>query len=272
MAQRSGGVADGAAVASRPVQAVARAVSLLDAIAVHEHGASLTEVSAATGLHKSTAWRLLATLREAGLVRYLPDVERYSLGSKALELGDRARAQLLPVPVVRAVLVRLRDETNETCHLAVPEGSGLVYVEKVESTQAVRIASSVGARLALHCTALGKAYLAFQRPEVVEDRLSVLSLEQRTERTITDVDQLRRELKRVRERGFALDDRENELQMRCVGAPIFGRDGTAVAAISVSAPVARFSIGDAKSTGQLLVDAAEELSSSLRSGDRNHEA
>jgi DNA-binding IclR family transcriptional regulator len=256
---------DAAARSGRPVQAVSRAVALLDAIASRDVGASLAELSRQTGLHKTTAWRLLATLRDSGLVRYLEDEEQYTLGSKALEFGVRARAQMLPVPVVRAVLVRLRDRINETCHLAVPEGAGLVYVEKVESTQAVRIASSVGARLPLHCTALGKSYLAFQREDVIEDRLSVLELGARTERTITDTDRLRRELQRVRERGFAIDDRENELQMRCVGAPIIGEDGTAVAAISVSAPVARFSVEEAKTTGRLLLEAADELGTSVRS-------
>lgn len=261
-------IQDGVPAAGRlgpQVQAVSRAVALLEAIASRDAGASLTELSGQTGLHKTTAWRLLATLRDTGLVRYLEDEGRYTLGSKALQLGVRARVQMLPVPVVRAVLVRLRDRVNETCHLAVPEGAGLIYVEKIESTQAVRIASSVGDRLSLHCTALGKSYLAFQREDVIDDRLSVLHLVARTDWTITDTGTLRRELQRVRERGFAIDDRENESQMRCVGAPIIGEDGTAVAAISVSAPVARLSLQAAKVTGQLLREAAEELGASVRS-------
>lgn len=254
-----------------PVQSVKRAVDLLEAVAAHDGSASLAELSRATGLHKTTAWRLLATLRDAGLVRHVPGEERYSLGSRALALGDRARVQLLPVPVVRGVLVRLRDRTNETCHLAVPEGPGLVYVEKVESNQTVRIASSVGARLPLHCTALGKAYLAFQRDDVLADRLSVLDLTRRTDRTVTDRARLQRELERVRANGFALDDRENELQTRCVGAPIVNADGIAVAAISVSAPVARFSLAAARAIGPVVQDAADELGAAMassRSGSR----
>lgn len=247
----------------RPVQSVARALALIDVIASSDMGASLVELSRETGLHKSTVWRLLATLRDSGIVRYVKDEERYTLGSKALELGARARSQMFPGSVVRAVLVRLRDRTDETCHLAVPEGAGLVYVEKVESTQAVRIASSVGERLLMHCTALGKSYLAFQREEVIDDRLLVLELEARTSRSITEKARLRRELGRVRERGFAIDDRENESQMRCVGAPVIGEDGTAIAAISVSAPVARLSLQAATMTGKLVMDAATELGVSI---------
>ena len=224
---------------SNGVQSVLRAAQLLSALRETHRGATLTELGEVTGLHKSTAHRLLATLRETGFVRYLPVDGLYVLGTELLRLGDAARHQILPGAQAHTFLVALRDETGETVHLGVPDESGLVYADKVESTQAVRIASRVGASMALHCTSLGKSYLAFQPQARIESFLAGAPFPVRTERTITQAPKLRSELGRVRAQGYAIDDRENEEDMRCVAAPILDSDGIALAAVSVSAPANR---------------------------------
>lgn len=266
VANHSLAVADQGAV-TQPVRAVQRAALILDALANTDKPASLGALSNATGLHKTTVWRLLATLTGQGLARYVPEAEGYALGARLLALGEQARTQMLPGPVAHSVLTKLRDRTNETTHLAVPDGAAMVYLEKVESRQTVRIASYVGARLRLHSTSLGKAYLAFQPERTLSELLDEIELEPVTDRTITDLPELRTELQRTRERGYALDDRENEPEMRCIGAPVLGPDGSALAAVSVSAPSSRLTMRGVPQAAAAVMDCAAALSSSLSGSD-----
>jgi IclR family transcriptional regulator, acetate operon repressor len=175
------------------------------------------------------------------------------------------------VPHLRA----LRDRTHETVHLAIPDSSKMVYLDKFESPQPVRLASRVGQQVLLHCTALGKAYLA-ALPETEQlAMVRSLELERRTDRTITDRDELLQELRTGWRRGFTVDDVENEAGVRCVGAVLLDRLDRPVAAISVSAPTSRFSEEEALRVGPWCADTAKTISaelgsiSGLRSGSRS---
>lgn len=153
-------------------------------------------------------------------------------------------------------------ETQETCHLGVMQFPWVVYLEKVESPLAIRMHSEVGAINPMYCTGLGKALLAFSPPDVV-DQVCESELEPRTERTITDPARLRVELARIRERGFAIDDVENEVGIRCVGAPIRGHDGNALAALSLAGPETRLTLEVALELGEQVATVAERISRQL---------
>jgi IclR family transcriptional regulator, KDG regulon repressor len=241
------------------VQSVDRACSLLLALGSAPDGASLARLSRETGLHKSTACRLLATLATSGLVRQVPPDDRYLLGTALPALGDAARAQLLDGHLVHGVLRWLRDQTGETVHLAIPDRFELVYLDKVESGQSLQVASRVGARAPLYCTGLGKAYLANVSPQLLSDFLATVSLEPRTPNTIVDPEAFLSEMETIRRRGWSVDDVENELGVRCVGAAVLGDEQTAVAGVSVTAPATRMTKDKLPTVAALVVEAAVRI-------------
>jgi len=222
------------------VQAVERAVQLLEVLARHDAG--ISEMARETGLHKATVHRLIRTLEQAGLVQVTPDGTRYRLGLRLAEFGSQALARLDLREVALPHLRELRDETRLTVHLAVLDGTDVVYIEKVDSPANLRMASHVGARNPIYCTSLGKAILAALPETQAERLLERVAIVPRTAKTITDPARIREELAAVRRRGYSLDDEENEDGIRCVGAAVLGRDGQVVGAISVSGPA--FSVPD----------------------------
>jgi DNA-binding IclR family transcriptional regulator len=246
-----------------------RSASLRRALAVLGHvrdhaGAdlSLTRLAEAVGLSKSTVLRLTVPLIEAGLLARDRRTGAYRLGPGALRLGQAYLARL----DLRAVAVeeshRLGIETGETVHLVVSDPPDVVYVDKVENGTGARVASRVGGRAPAHSTAAGKAILAWQPDHVVEEIVAA-GLPALTERTITDPARLRAELARIRQRGYAVDDREYQPEVRCVGAPIFNQANHVTSAISISGPTSRIAAARARALGPLVAETAMRISRRL---------
>jgi IclR family transcriptional regulator, acetate operon repressor len=247
---------------SGSVQSVDRACALLHVLGRTPGGASLSQLSRETGLHKSTARRILVSLVAAGLVRQAPPDDHYRLGPALPHLGDAARLHLFDGNVAHSILRTLRDQTRETVHLGIPDRFELVYVDKIESQQSLQVASRIGARTPLYCTGLGKAYLAHMPEGWIADYLAAVELAARTPNTITDPAALLAELAKTRGRGWSLDDVENEADVRCVGAPVIDSSGTVVAAVSVTGPASRLTMDKVPGTAALLVNAATRLGDS----------
>lgn len=238
---------------------VAKAINILDILALKaDFGVSLTELCSLIDMPKSSTHRYLVTLQELGLAERKSD-DHYYLGTKVIEL---AGAYLLKSDLrndSQAALDELAEMTGETVHLAVPSGTEVVYIAKVESKHALSMFSHIGARLPMHCTALGKAILAFSD----FDDLHVLlnkPLVMRTPNSLTTIEALQNELKIIRLRGYALDNEENEIGIRCVGAPIFDYTTKPIGAISVSAPRDRMDQERCNSIGPLVHQAALKIS------------
>jgi DNA-binding IclR family transcriptional regulator len=220
------------------VDAAAKALALLDAFTLETPTLTLAELMERTSLPRATAFRLLATLEQCGYV--VKDGVGYRLGFKVFVLGNVVAEGLDLRRQARRHLAALRDETGETVQLAVLEDWQIVHLDRALSRQAVSYnVSRVGAILPAYCTALGKALLAFESEDMVYAWASTQELRRRTANTITTVDGLLAELRRVRERGYSIDDEERELGVRCVGAPVFDREGRPIAAISLGAPTGR---------------------------------
>ena len=160
----------------------------------------------------------------------------------------------------RPVLEQLRRETDETVNLAVPVDGRVAYIDIVESSQGLRMAASVGRTDESHATALGKAMLSWMPSDAVSEVVMARGLARKTDRTITDEATLSRELRAVRERGYAVDDEENELGARCVAAPILGPAGTVIAAVSVSGPSTRMPIDRLDALGAAVRSAGLRIS------------
>lgn len=256
-------MADGDGARNRSAS-LRRALTLLLALGDRETGASgltLAELAATAGVDKSTALRLLTPLREFGLVD-TDALKRYHLGVGVLRLGqaylDRIDVRSSALPVLR----ELTATTGETSHLVLYQHPDVVYVEKVEPDTAVQMRSRIGRVEPAASTGVGRAYLAYARPDVVDDVLG-RGLVKRTPATITSARRWRAELARTRERGYAIDDCENEPEIRCVAAAILDHRGEPVAAMSVSGPAWRLTRERASSLGPIVAAAADTVSRRL---------
>lgn len=221
------------AVESSGVQSVHRALDVLEALAAAGGTASLTDLAAACGLPLPTLHRLASTLADRGYLRQAPD-RRYSLGSRLVPLGTDAHALLgeRALPVLRG----LAELTGESANLAVLTQGRAEYVAQAPGRHTMRTFTEVGNRVALHCTGVGKALLAAIAPAHAARLLGTAPLEARTAATLTDPAAMRAELALIRERGYALDEGEMEVGVRCVAV---GMPGAAPMAVSVSGPAAR---------------------------------
>lgn len=238
---------------------VAKAIGILDILASKaDTGISLTELSQSIDMPKSSTHRYLVTLQELGLADRKTG-DRFFLGTKVIEL---AGAFLVKSDLRNAsleVLNDLAEKSGETIHLALPSGTEVVYIEKVESKHALVMSSHIGARIPMYCSSLGKAILAFSDGELLTAVLKN-PLTQRTPNSITTPEALINELQLIKSRGFAIDNEENEISIRCVGAPIFDYTGAPIAAISVSVPRTRMDQDRISFLGPLVMQAAYQIS------------
>jgi DNA-binding IclR family transcriptional regulator len=245
------------------VQVLDRALAILDTLSAQGPDLSLGELSDKLDLHKSTTHRLMMVLERHKLIERNSVNGRYRLGLKLFELGTKAVSQLDLRERARPYLERLVLETSETVHLCVLDDSEVVYLDKVEPVRSVRMATSVGRRNPAHCTAVGKAIMAHLSDPQVEEIIRKQGMKAMTANTITSLVELKKELKAVRERGYAIDDEEIEEGVRCVGCVVRNFSGEPLAAISVSAPAFRLTKDKVKGLSQPVVAAAATLSREL---------
>lgn len=225
---------------SNSVQSLERAFALLEALAREPGGLPLTELAQGTGLHKSTAHRLLSSLSTLGYVSKVESGGRYRLTLKVLELSGRVTDSIDALSIARPHLEQLRDRAGEAVHLVVRDGRDIVYVYKAESrSSAYRMFSRIGMRRALYCTAAGKSMLAALPDDEVERIWRQSDVRAYTEHTILTLEALMNELALVRLRGYALDNEENEPGVRCIAAALTDYSGASGAAFSISAPIIR---------------------------------
>jgi IclR family KDG regulon transcriptional repressor len=223
------------------IQSVSRALELLKLFS-EEPDLSLTEISQRLSLSTSSVFRLLATLQAHGYLEQNPASRRYRLGVACLELGgtflSQSDVRRRALPILRS----LRDDCRETVHMGMLDGREVVYIEKLESLQPIgSMGSRIGARAPARCTALGKAMLAYRPEDEVRRLYPEPELPQLTPSTITDLEELIKELDRIRERGYAIDEQENELGVKCIAVPIWDHLHNARVAVSVSGPAERIS-------------------------------
>jgi len=225
--------ADGARTA---IQVIDRLVSLLDALAERPEAVSLKELSLRTGLHPSTAHRILNDLVTARLVdRCEPGA--YQLGIRLLELGNLVKARLNVRDAAMGPMRELHRLTHQPVNLSIRQGDEIIYIERAVSERSgMQVVRAVGGRAPLHLTSVGKLFLAADEPRNVRAYATRTGLAGQTRNSITDLARLERELAQVRQRGYARDNEELELGVRCIAAAIHDDAGKLVAGLSISAP------------------------------------
>ncbi|MDL4773295.1 IclR family transcriptional regulator [Actinomadura xylanilytica] len=237
------------------VRSLERTFELLEHLADAGGEMALSELTEVSGLPMPTIYRLMRTLVNQGYVRQEPS-KRYALGPRLIRLGESA-SRLLG-SLARPALTRLVDEVGETANMAILEGDEAMYVAQVPSRHSMRMFTEVGRRVLPHCTGVGKALLAQLPEQRVRALLDRTGMPARTSRTFTAPGALMAELARIREQGYALDDEEQEIGVRCVAVPLPG--APALAALSVSGPSARLRAQTVAEVVPILLNVAEGFS------------
>ncbi|MFB0934794.1 MAG: IclR family transcriptional regulator [Propionivibrio sp.] len=214
-------------------------MSLIDALAETAEPASLKTLSKATGLHPSTAHRILAAMTHSRLVeRY--DAGSYGLGIRFLELGNIVKTRFNIRDIALPFMQNLHETIGEAINLGIRDGDEIIYLERTSSGRSlVRVVYLVGARAPLHLTSLGKLFLAADTTANVHAYAERTGLPGKTPHSLTTLEQLEKELETIRREDLAYDNEEAEIGLRCVAAPIRNDEGTLVAGLSISAPTDR---------------------------------
>jgi DNA-binding IclR family transcriptional regulator len=256
--------------ATGSAKALVKGIAIINLLAGHKGGMRLTDLVTQIDLPRGTVVRLLGVLMDAHLVRH-SQVGLYRLGPQCAAWGADFLSALELREVAADVMASLVEVGSETCHLGVRDGDAVLYIDKVESPHSLRMVSRIGGRNPLHCTGLGKTLLAFMPPEEF-DEYCARPLERRTMNTIVAPEVLRAELERIREHGYAVDDVENEIGVRCISAPVFDHSGDLAGSISLAGPTMRMTWERIDQLTGPLIHAAHEISARLGYGLASIEA
>jgi DNA-binding IclR family transcriptional regulator len=245
------------------LQSVERAVMILKAFSLEKPERGVSELSRELGLHKSTASRLMKTLAESGLLTQNPETDRYRLGLDLIGLAAQVTGYLNVREIARSPLRQLAETCQETVNLSVLDGGQVVNLEQfVPHARQIKNVGRVGRRMCLHCTASGKALIAYQPQEQIDQMLQG-QLERFTPHTITDPHLLKQDLARVRERGYAIAQEELEEGLNVVAAPVRDHTAQVIASVSVSGPAFRVTPETFRHLAAQAIEMASQISQKL---------
>ena len=238
------------------IQSIDRAATLLNSIARYPQPVSLKVLSAETGFHSSTTFRILASLIQNQLVEK-DNSGNYRLGLRLLQLGVRLHSNIDLRALALPVLESLRDELNESVYLTIREGDEVVYIEKMTPNRLVHVQQLVGSRAPLHVTAVGKLMLGIAGSDAIDGYAQRTNLPAYTRNTINNLEHLKQACASAIEQGYAIDNEEAEADVGCIGVLVFDNTNTAVGGLSVSSPIERLRnswVGKLVEAGRTLSD------------------
>jgi IclR family acetate operon transcriptional repressor len=241
------------------VQSLVKALRLLEILASGSGGLSLKEISARSGFPASTTHRLLSTLQQERFARFDSDHLTWSVGVKTFSIGNSFVRDRDLIQTARPHMRALMETTGETVNLAIQSGDMAVYVAQVESRQMMRAMAAPGTRVPLHCSGVGKALLAVQSEQERAALLARTGMHKVTQKTITEMAAMRDALSETLRSGFAIDDEEHAVGLRCVASLIYDENCEAVGGLSVSGPLARIPDRKFQELGRLVCSTAERI-------------
>lgn len=246
------------------IEALGRGLQVLEAFSEEDHSLTLTEISDAVALNKSTTFRFVYTLENLGYLERDPETKRYRPGLKVLRLGFVALNSLELAQIARPFLKALSKRCGETTNMTVRDGDQIVYVARNKTQQVISVNLQLGSRLPVHCTSMGKALLVDFSREELRQLLGEGPYPVMGPNTITTLNGLAAELEQVRRRGYAINDEELTAGLRSVAAPVRARQSQVVAAINISIPSARASRQEMEqSLAAMALETANEISLAL---------
>ena len=248
---------------SDQVQSLVRALTLVNSIAAANDGVTLTDLAQQVGLSSSTTHRLLTTLEQERYVQFDPDRRLWSVGVQAFVAGNAFLKTRSLVGAARPHMRMLMEESEETVNLAVEDEAEAIYLSQVECRQMMRAFARPGGRVPLHCSSVGKALMSAMPDAKLAKVLHRHGLPRVTIKTLNTTAALRADLNAARDRGYAIDDEEHAVGLRCIAAVIFNENRDAVAAISLSGPMARIPDERIPLLGRLVRDRADAITAQL---------
>jgi IclR family transcriptional regulator, KDG regulon repressor len=249
------------------VQSLGRAFAILEAVARHRDGIGLADLSKLVGLHNSTTFHLAKTLVSLGYLRQERDSKRYRIGRPLFALAASALDEIEMVNLATPVLQELSRDTGESSHFSVRMGDSVVVIARTGGPGAFQLAERVGVVRPAHCTALGKVMLASLSEDQLKRFLERVELKPWTEKSITDIPTLVREVAKVRRTGVAYDEGEFNLEVRCIAVPVKAFTGQIVGALGISGPIWRQGNHVHQGKAKILQAAALRLSAAFGAPD-----
>jgi DNA-binding IclR family transcriptional regulator len=244
------------------VQSVERTLDILEALSTVREGMGVTRISEEVGLHKSTTHRLLATLLERGYVEKNAEGV-YRLGLKPIEVVSVYINSLELLTEARPYVARITADLGLTAHLGVLEGDRVIYIERMDVYSGIKLYSQIGIRVHAYCSSLGKCLLSNFSKDELNKTLANCDFNKFTPNTISSLDEMHKEIKQVRKRGWAMDNQEFDMNNRCIGAPIYDYRGEIVAAISASGPPTLLTMERVPDIAEYVIDTAKTISRNL---------
>ncbi|WZL71657.1 IclR family transcriptional regulator [Clostridiaceae bacterium 35-E11] len=248
---------------SNVVKSVLKALDILEVLD-KKHEIGISEISEILHWDKSTVHRLISTLKQKGYVVQNPLNQKYSNSFKLFEMGNNVVERLGLRRQAQPFLERLAVLTQETVNLAIMDGSSIIYIDKIESQATIKVDLSIGKKLPIYCTGLGKVMLAYKSREAVEKLLEKEAFVKYTKNTIENLEGLFEQLEQIRKQGYCIDEEEYVEGLQCIAAPVKDYSGLVIAAISVAMPKYRYDEGE-KEIGytKIVKDITDQFSKEL---------
>jgi len=246
------------------IKSIKKSLDLLELLSDNKE-MGITEISKELHMGISTVHRILTTLKYRGYVIQNQQTSKYTLGIKLFVLGSKVQSAINLVETVTPFLQKLSQNTNESINFAILEGREAVCLSKIESSEVLRTDIKIGERLPSHCTAIGKALLAF----LPERKFTMLygkdnkKLHTFTPNSIYSVMELKKYLKKVKKDGYAIDKEEFKIGINCLGVPIINNEGKSIAGISITGPSSRFNLSEMKKLKNTLISISKDISNQL---------
>ena len=250
-------------MAENKIQMLNRMVAILDSFTLDQTVLGVRDVARKTELSSSTVGRIMSYMKDLGILNQDPDTLAYMMGSKPLAWAEIYTVTSDVRTIALPIMVRLQDKTRETISLYILEGDERVCIERMESPETVRIVARVGRRIPLYAGSAGKVFLAFLPETRKEELLNKMKLVPMTEKTITNLDDLKANLKKIKRLGYAFSRGEWVLDAAGVAGPIFDRHGQITAALTISGPAQRFTSEKTLEMAALVKAGAAEISAEL---------
>lgn len=251
------------AIKTQSVPSLEKALSILELLVGFKAGLTLPEIVQKTGMPKSSIHCLLVTLERRGYLHRNDRTGRYKFGLQLFSLANMALSGLKLRDEAAPFLRGLVEKTHLTAHMVILEHREAVLISKYEPSGIFRLATWIGKRMDLHCTGLGKALMAYLPKEEVNEIIEEHGLPRHNDNTLCSRRRLKEELARTVERGFAVDNEEDEIGLRCIGAPVFGVDNRVLASISVAGTTAQITLENLRKLAEEVKQTAVAISRSL---------
>lgn len=248
---------------TKNVKSIVKAAAIIEVLSASEDSLALSDIVKELNIAKSTLHGLISTLVDVGYITQDSDTGQYRLGIKLFEIGNTVPRRWDERTIAYPYMQKLAEQTGETIHLAVLDNFEVLYINKLESSKSIRIVTGLGVRMPAHCTGVGKVLLSGLNPYELNKFYRRRKLEKYTDTTVTDFEELKIQLEKIKAAGFAVDNQEYMEGLKCVAAPIYDHKGNITSTMSIAGPLSRMRDNDFEVKKNYLMAACKQISEKL---------